>query len=104
MRPLSSATGQHLQGLMTETAILERTNDAATARRAPARKDDATMLKAAATLTRDLNQPKSAIYWVDMLGSAMLGYAALFAAMFVRSTPLALAAGLVAILALYRAG
>ena len=39
-----------------------------------------------------------------MLGSALLGYAALFAAMFVRPTSLALAAGLVAILALYRAG
>jgi fatty acid desaturase len=89
---------------MTDTAILERTNDAAQPQRAPARKDDAAMLKAAASLTRDLHQPKSAIYWADMLGSALLGYAALFAAMFVRSTPLALAAGLVAILALYRAG
>jgi fatty acid desaturase len=89
---------------MTDTATLERTNDAAPAQRAPARKDDAAMLKAAAKLTRDLNQPRSAIYWADMLGSALLGYAALFAAMFVRSTPLALAAALVAILALYRAG
>ena len=89
---------------MTDTAILERTSDAAPARRAPARKDDAAMLKAAANLTRDLNEPRSAIYWADMLGSALLGYAALFAAMFVRSTPLALAAGLVAVLALYRAG
>jgi fatty acid desaturase len=89
---------------MTDTAILERTDVAATERRAPVRKDDATMLKAAASLTRDLNQPRSAIYWADMLGSALLGYAGLFAAMFVRSTPIALAAGLVAILALYRAG
>jgi fatty acid desaturase len=39
-----------------------------------------------------------------MIGSAVLGYAGLFAAMFVHSTPLALIAGLVAILALYRAG
>src|SRR3954449_11440887 len=104
MRPLSQCRGQHLQGLMTDTAILERTNDAASAQRAPVRKDDAAMLKAAASLTRDLNQPKSAIYWADMLGSALIGYAGLFAAMFVRSTPLALAAGLIAILALYRAG
>src|SRR3954447_23845707 len=65
--------------------------------------DDAAMLKAAAKLTRDLNAPKSRIYWVDMLGSALLGYAALFATMALRS-PLALATGLVAILALYRAG
>src|SRR3954469_586964 len=104
MRPLSSATGQHLQGLMTDTAILERTSDVAQAQRAPARKDDAAMLKAAASLTRDLNQPRSAIYWTDMLGSALLGYAALFSAMFAHSTPLAVAAGIVAVLALYRAG
>jgi fatty acid desaturase len=89
---------------MTDTAILERTSDAAQARRAPARKDDAAMLKAAASLTRDLNQPRSAIYWADMLGSALLGYAGLFAAMLVRSTPAALLAGVVAVLALYRAG
>ena len=62
------------------------------------------MLKAAANLTRDLNVPDAKIYWADMLGSAILGYAALFAAMFLRSTALALIAGLVAILALYRAG
>ena len=90
---------------MTNTATLERSKGAAPTQRASARpKDDAAMLKAAASLTRDLNQPRSAIYWADMLGSALLGYAALFTAMFVRSTPLALAAGLVAILALYRAG
>ena len=44
------------------------------------------MLKAAANLTRDLNVPRSAIYWADMLGSALLGYAALFAAMSLRPT------------------
>src|SRR4051812_22540843 len=90
---------------MSNTATLERTTAAAPAQRDSARaKDDAAMLKAAANLTRDLNAPKSAIYWADMLGSALLGYVALFSAMFVRSTPLALAAGLVAVLALYRAG
>ena len=89
---------------MTDTIILERTTDA-TADRSPASaKDDAAMLKAAANLTRDLNVPDARIYWGDMLGSALLGYAALFAAMLVRSNPVALAAGLVAILALYRAG
>ena len=62
------------------------------------------MLKAAAKLTRDLNQPKSAIYWADMLGMALLGYAALAGAMLLRPTWLALASGLVAVLALYRAG
>ena len=91
---------------MNETATLERDLEhAADKRRAPARvKDDATMLKAAANLTRDLNVPSAAIYWADMLGSALLGYSALFAAMFINSTPLAIAAGVVAVLALYRAG
>ena len=73
--------------------------------RAPARvRDDAAMLKAAASLTRDLNVPDGRIYWADLIGSAALGYAGLFAAMFVGSTAWALVAGAVAILALYRAG
>jgi fatty acid desaturase len=89
---------------MTDTATLERTSDAASAQRVPARaRDDATMLKAAANLTRDLNVPSSAIYWADMLGSAVVGYAALFATMAL-GWPVALATGLVAVLALYRAG
>ena len=62
------------------------------------------MLKAAAKLTRDLNQPDARIYWADLLLSAVLGYAALFTAFFVTSMPLAVAAGVVAVLALYRAG
>ena len=39
-----------------------------------------------------------------MLGSALLGYAGLFSAMALRSTPLALLSAVVAVLALYRAG
>jgi fatty acid desaturase len=62
------------------------------------------MLKAAANLTRDLNAPNDAIYWADMLASALVGYAALFGAMTLRPTWLAILAGLVAVLALYRAG
>ena len=94
---------------MNETAIIERTNAAAApnmaGQRASARaKDDAAMLKAAANLTRDLNQPSSKIYWADMLGSALLGYGALLAAMAAHSTPLALVAGLIAVVGLYRAG
>jgi fatty acid desaturase len=90
---------------MSDTATFERTHDAAPGQRAPARiKDDAAMLKAAANLTRDLNAPNSRIYWADMLGSALLGYAALFATMFADSTLVAVAAGIVAVLALYRAG
>jgi fatty acid desaturase len=67
-------------------------------------KDDAAMLKAAANLTRDLNVPKAGIYWADMIGSALLGYAALFAAMIIHPMWLAVGMGLVAVLALYRAG
>ncbi len=91
---------------MTKTATLERNRTGAASKsRAPARAaDDAAMLKAAATLTRDLNVPRTRIYWADMLGSALLGYAGLFAAMVVRPAWLAVAAGLVAVLALYRAG
>jgi fatty acid desaturase len=91
---------------MTNTATLERKAiDAATRQRAPARtRDDAAMLKAAANLTRDLNAPDARIYWTDMLGSALLGYSALLAAMLLRPAWLAVAAGVVAVLALYRAG
>src|SRR5206468_5765550 len=62
------------------------------------------MRTAAANLTRDLNVPKSTVNWADMVGSALLGYAALFGAMFVHPLWLALGIGLVAVLALYRAG
>ena len=89
---------------MTEQATLDRATDVAQPQRKSAPiKDDATMLKAAANLTRDLNVPNSAIYWADMLGSAMLGYAALFTTMAL-SWPRAVASGIVAVLALYRAG
>jgi fatty acid desaturase len=91
---------------MTQTATLARNaSQPASAGDAPVRgKDDAAMLKAAASLTRDLNVPNARIYWADMLGSALVGYAALFAAMMLSSTAGAVAAGIVAILALYRAG
>ena len=89
---------------MTDTATLDRSTDAAQPQRKAAPvKDDATLLKAAANLTRDLNVPDSSIYWADMLGSVALGYAALFTTMAL-SWPLALVSGIVAVLALYRAG
>jgi len=66
--------------------------------------DDAAMLKAAAKLTRDLNQPDARIYWADMLGSAALGYAALLTAMFAVQGFFAVLAAMIAVLALYRAG
>src|SRR4030095_3800350 len=93
---------------MTKTMTFERATGAAPAAAtdsAPAaRRDDNAMLKAAASLTRDLNQPNSAIYWADMLGSALLGDAALAATIFAPSTLVGVVTTIVAILALYRAG
>jgi len=66
--------------------------------------DDAAMIRAAAELTRDLNAPNPRIYWLDFLSSAAIGYTGLFIAIAATSMPLALVSGLVAILALYRAG
>ena len=67
-------------------------------------KDDRAMLRAAANLTRELNTPNAPIYWADMLASAALGYGALAAAIAAPSLGWMLAAAVVAILALYRAG
>ena len=66
--------------------------------------DDKAMLKAAANLTRDLNVPRPAVYWADMLASALLGYLGLFTAMTAASAPVGVVGGIVAVLALYRAG
>ena len=68
------------------------------------RGDDNAMLKAAANLTRDLNVARPSIYWADMLGSALVGYGALAATIAAGSAWIALLTGLIAILALYRAG
>jgi fatty acid desaturase len=66
--------------------------------------DDKAMLRTAADLTRDLNAARPWIYWVDMLASAAIGYGALAAAILVPSIGWAIVAGVVAVLALYRAG
>ena len=94
---------------MDRTFALDRgiAAERASVAEAPARlagSDDKGMLRAAANLTRDLNAPKPVIYWADLLGSSLLGYAALLLAMVARSVPLALLSGLIAVLALYRAG
>ena len=90
---------------MSSTATLNRMPaTAAPARAAVRARDDKVMLKAAADLTRDLNSPSAKVYWSDLIGSALLGYAALAAAILLASVPLALLAGLVSVLALYRAG
>lgn len=62
------------------------------------------MLRAAADLTRDLNKPNPAIYWADLIGSAVLGYLGVAVALLTDSTATLLVAGVVSILALYRAG
>ncbi|WP_310104024.1 fatty acid desaturase [Sphingomonas sp. BE138] len=64
--------------------------------------DDKAMLKAAAELTRDLVKPRPGIYWADLIASSLVGYGALAAAIAVSSTALAIVAGVVAVLALYR--
>ncbi|WP_336965728.1 fatty acid desaturase [Sphingobium aquiterrae] len=65
--------------------------------------DDAAMLRAAADLTRDLSVANPAIYWPDFLASTLLGYGALATAILAQNVALAIGAGLVAMLALYRA-
>ncbi len=66
--------------------------------------DDMAMLRAASELTRDLVNPDPRIYWPDMLISAALGYVAMAGAILLEPLWLAVASGIVAVLALYRAG
>jgi fatty acid desaturase len=93
---------------MSEMAILERgAGGASDATERPGRTpvaDDKAMLRAAADLTRDLNTPRAAVYWTDLIVSAVVGYAALFTAMLASSILGAILAGVVAVIALYRAG
>jgi fatty acid desaturase len=93
---------------MTKTAILERHEAQAGPVTGPAASrravDDKALLRAAADAARDLAKANPRIYWADMLASALVGYAALAGAMLLHPTGLALLAGAIAILALYRAG
>lgn len=65
--------------------------------------DDMAMLRAAAELTRDISTARPGIYWPDMLISALVGYGALAGAILLSSPVLAVASGVLAALALYRA-
>lgn len=65
--------------------------------------DDKALLRAAAELTRDLGQARAAIYWPDMLGSALVGYAALAGAILLPFGWATFALAALATLALYRA-
>ncbi|WP_164117491.1 fatty acid desaturase [Sphingorhabdus sp. Alg239-R122] len=78
-------------------------DSAASQMRAPIT-DDREIIRTAATLTRDLNAPNPAIYWGDFMASVIVGYGALFAAIAATSTGWMIAAGIVSMLALYRAG
>jgi len=91
---------------MSKSVALDRASAAAPAGEpaGASRRDDNAMLKAAASLTRDLNVARPAIYWSDMLGSALVGYGALAATFAANSTLVGLITGLVAVIALYRAG
>lgn len=65
--------------------------------------DDKALLRAAVELTRDIGEAKAAIYWPDMLGSAIVGYAALAGAILSPTLWVTILLGMVATLALYRA-
>src|SRR5690349_21112485 len=91
------------QTFMTSTTLTrEIASSAATASRPKG--DDKAMLRAAANLTRELNAPNASVYWLDMLGSALVGYGALALASVAPTLAGTLVAALIAILALYRAG
>ncbi|QIQ87939.1 fatty acid desaturase [Erythrobacter sp.] len=65
--------------------------------------DDKAMLRAARDLTRGLGEAKPGIYWPDMIASALVGYGGVALAILTDSLAVALVAGLIASLALYRA-
>ena len=91
--------------MSASTVSFRETADAPATRpaRAPIA-DDRELLATAAKLTRELNAPRPAIYWTDMMLSAIVGWGALFGAIFTDSVLLALGCGVVAVLALYRGG
>lgn len=65
--------------------------------------DDKEMLRAARDLTKDISEARAGIYWTDMLGSAVVGYGSLAAAILLENTALAVFMGVIAALSLYRA-
>jgi fatty acid desaturase len=90
---------------MERSLTLSRAPVAEPAGRAPRVRiaDDKAMLRAAAEATRDLIAPRPGIYWVDLIGSVVVGYGALAAAVTVRQTGWVVLAAVVSALALYRA-
>ena len=66
--------------------------------------EDNDLIRTAAKVTRDLNAAKPAIYWADFLLSVAIGYGSLAGAIISQSVAFAVIFGLIAVLALYRAG
>ena len=67
------------------------------------KQDDRDMLRAARDITADLGAARGSIYWPDMLLCAGIGYGAMAGAILIENLYLAIALGLIAALALYRA-
>ncbi len=88
---------------METTLTFDRTAPAAAGSTQVKIADDRAMLRAAADLTRELSQPRPAIYWGDLIASALVGYGALAFAATTASTGGMVAAIVVSVLALYRA-
>jgi fatty acid desaturase len=64
--------------------------------------DDKDMLRAARDLTKDLGEARAGIYWPDMLISTAIGYGGIAIAILTGNLAIAIGAGLIASLALYR--
>lgn len=80
------------------------TKDASSERRRFLKSEDMELVKLAAKLTREHSKHDAKTYWVDFLGSALLGYGAMLGAILTANIGMMLAFGLVSVLALYRAG
>ena len=65
--------------------------------------DDKAMLRAARDLTQGLGEARPAIFWTDMLLSALVGYGAMGGAILSQNLAIAIICGLISALALYRA-
>lgn len=89
---------------MDTTLSFDQAGAEGTARAAarPMIADDKAMLRAAAELTRDINQPRRLIYWGDLIASSLVGYGALVAVVLVPAAGWAIVFGIVSVLGLYR--
>ena len=95
-----------MQRTMTSTITLDARSSDIPAARPPRERiaDDRAMLRTAAACTRDILAHRPVVYWSDLIASCVVGYGAMAAAMTLASTGWAIVAGIVSVLALYRAG